>query len=53
LSKESGEKSSLVLGGVNPAYAKSEFVYHKLSSATYWGIDIEAISFDGEPIESD
>lgn len=32
------EGSKLVLGGVNPAYAASEFDYYPLVSETYWMI---------------
>jgi len=40
----------LTLGGVDPKYAASPFVYYPLANATYWLIDMEEMSFDGQSI---
>jgi len=39
--------SALVLGGVNPAYAASEFKYYKLNKERYWEITLDDIIFNG------
>lgn len=45
LTKEAGEAGSqLVLGGVDPAYAKSEFKYYDLTMENYWFIDMAGLS---------
>eukprot|EP01017_Pseudomicrothorax_dubius_P042565 TRINITY_DN6971_c0_g1_i3.p2 TRINITY_DN6971_c0_g1~~TRINITY_DN6971_c0_g1_i3.p2 ORF type:complete len:208 (-),score=53.93 TRINITY_DN6971_c0_g1_i3:149-772(-) len=42
-----GDKGGkLVIGGVNPAYAASEFRYFPLSSQTYWAIGLDDIKLD-------
>jgi hypothetical protein len=33
--------SALVLGGVNPSYAKESFRYYKLKMENYWVLDME------------
>jgi cathepsin D len=39
--------SSLVLGGVNEAYASSSWKYYNLKSKNYWLLDLADITFNG------
>ncbi len=48
LTKEPGvEGSAMVLGGVNPQYAASEFKYYPLTSETYWLVNMSDVVFNG------
>lgn len=45
LTKEAGQAGSeLVIGGVDPAYAKSEFKYYDLAMENYWFINMTGLS---------
>jgi cathepsin D len=39
--------STLVLGGTDSSLTKGDFVYHNLSSETYWQIDLDDMTVDG------
>jgi cathepsin D len=48
LTKKAGEEgSSLVLGGVNSAYATEAFRYYKLKMQNYWIIEMSDVVFNG------
>lgn len=42
-----GYDGELLLGGTDPDYYTGDIVYHDLSSATYWTIEIDSINVDG------
>lgn len=50
--KPGQEGSKLVLGGVNPDYAASEWKYSPLISATYWMIQMDSMSLNGVEVQS-
>jgi hypothetical protein len=51
LNKEAGVAGSkLVLGGVDPSLAVSDWQYHTLTSDTYWKIGIEDFLVNGKSI---
>lgn len=48
LTKKAGQDgSSLVLGGVNPAYATEPFKYYKLKMQNYWLVEMTDVVFNG------
>lgn len=48
LTKDAGTPgSAMVLGGVNTAYAASEFKYYPLVSETYWLVNMSDVVFNG------
>jgi len=49
--KPGQEGSKLVLGGVNPDYAASEWNYSPLVSATYWMIQMDSMSLNGVEVQ--
>jgi len=48
LTDKAGEEgSTLVLGGVDPAYAASDFKYYDVRLQAWWVIDIQGVSVNG------
>ena len=50
LSRGGVEGSSLVLGGVNTAYATTEFKYYPLLADTYWVIALQDVLVNGKSV---
>lgn len=54
LTKEANQAGSqLVIGGVDPAYAKSEFKYYDLAMENYWFIDMAGLSIGDYSTQQD
>ena len=51
LSRGGVEGSSLVLGGVNTAYATTEFHYYPLLADTYWVIALQDVLINGTSVK--